>query len=149
MNHSSPQLTRCRVHHVKKRGLWPLFGGRVTATECAIWEVDGQGVEVSDGAELFLKSSKLQKNKLNGIWVRNAGSLTVDDCDITDNVYSGVAVVVGKLQAVNCRLTGNGAAGVWAENGSEGSVEGCTLTNNSRGASFLDRGAKVKVVRSG
>jgi parallel beta-helix repeat protein len=92
-------------------------------------------VVIRDASDPTLQTCKIRNGKMGGVLLlENAGG-TFENCDISDNKFSGVWIRTGSNPTIrNTKINRNGGVAVLSEQNSAGSVLECDLTGNGRGA---------------
>ncbi|WP_285596737.1 right-handed parallel beta-helix repeat-containing protein [Kineosporia sp. NBRC 101731] len=106
-------LRDCRLSSSPVVGLHLTGAGSAEVHDCAITDVDGTGVVVSDSAELLMKASRVDSTKGSGLRVRGEARLRVEDCEISRSTRSGVLIEdSASVVLQGCRIERAGAEGL-------------------------------------
>src|SRR5690606_12826403 len=109
---------------------------------CQVEEVDSDisgnanlyGISVDDGQVTATRSTLSGNNAGARVGSNVTASLTLRDCEVTDNLTAGLIARDGaELLVENSRITGNGGTGVRGDLGATLTVRGSTIAHNNGG----------------
>jgi F-box protein 11 len=101
------------------------------------------GVMIRTGAETIFTQCKIQRNKVGGVYVDQAGG-TLAKCEITDNDQDGVFINQGNNTTVKgCDVLRNGLQGIVVQNKSKVAIQDCLLTDNKKGPGSKDAASTI------
>ena len=136
----------CRIHDNREVGAFAFGGGRVTVENSHILGSGLSGVEAPVGGRISVRGSRLTGNKGSGALV-DGGQATISECDIHQNLNSGILVNQGGSASVDkCQVHDETVAGaVVADAGSTLALTGCELVRNALSQVHVRSGAEATV----
>ena len=123
-------FTYCSFENSKSPGM--TVCGRTCVESCVFSGGEYSGVNVSTGANLLIKDSKLYGN-LFGFYIHNLPlSCSIQNCDIFDNKWQGICVTETSLnvRVENCRIYQNDRDGIRIDERSSATVLNCEIFDN-------------------
>ncbi|MET9132226.1 right-handed parallel beta-helix repeat-containing protein [Streptomyces antibioticus] len=171
-----PRLERCRVHHTSGSGL-SVTGDNsaLEAVGCEIYEVRGNGVQITARASAHLTDCEVHRTTADGVTLDTDAVLTLADCrihDIPENAVdlrsrsvltltrttvrqfgrNGLSVwdPGTRVDANQCEIfdsTGDYPA-VWVSDGATAVLDACRVHDVPDALFVLDRGSRADVVDS-
>ncbi|MEN3584053.1 right-handed parallel beta-helix repeat-containing protein [Streptomyces sp. ZYX-F-203] len=171
-----PRLARCRVHHSGGSGLSATGEGTgLEAVGCEVYEVRGNGVQVTTRATAHLTDCEVRRTTSDGVTLDTDAVLTLADCrihDIPENAVdlrsrsvltltrtsvrqfgrNGLSVwdPGTRVDADHCEIsdsTGDYPA-VWVSDGATAVLDSCRVRDVPDALFVLDRGSRADVVDS-
>ncbi|MEU4041981.1 right-handed parallel beta-helix repeat-containing protein [Streptomyces antibioticus] len=171
-----PRLERCRVHHTSGSGLSATGdNSALEAVGCEIYEVRGNGVQITARASAHLTDCEVHRTTADGVTLDTDAVLTLADCrihDIPENAVdlrsrsvltltrttvrqfgrNGLSVwdPGTRVDANQCEIfdsTGDYPA-VWVSDGATAVLDACRVHDVPDALFVLDRGSRADVVDS-
>ncbi|MEU3279022.1 right-handed parallel beta-helix repeat-containing protein [Streptomyces antibioticus] len=171
-----PRLERCRVHHTSGSGLSATGdNSALEAVGCEIYEVRGNGVQITARASAHLTDCEVHRTTADGVTLDTDAVLTLADCrihDIPENAVdlrsrsvltltrttvrqfgrNGLSVwdPGTRVDANQCEIfdsTGDYPA-VWISDGATAVLDACRVHDVPDALFVLDRGSRADVVDS-
>jgi len=124
-------IQNCKIHSSFLQGVY-VEESHMTMDHSEVYDNTWEGVASFRNSVVTVMTSKIKGNHYSGFRVY-LSSLGINDCDITQNVESGVDMKQGRVTIDNSRITDNGLQGVLVEDRSTASVSNSTLYNNRKG----------------
>src|SRR5579862_6746377 len=90
------------------------------------------GIEIRGSSAITLDSCHLHGNTRRGLYVNNAGSITVQSSIIEDNGSRGIQVELGEVNVIDSQIARNPDSGVWASHSSTINVSGSWFSDNPK-----------------
>ena len=131
-------------------GLW-INSGRLEVEDCDISTQGPPTIYITgNGTNPQIRRCRIHSGSASGVAFDVHATGLIEDCEIVDNVGTGIAARDGSTPTVRrCRINHNGKWAIFVDGGAGGVYEDNDLRNNKEGAWNIAQDSLAKVTRQG